>query len=270
MKAKYVRDKPVPTAKKKLVDEIAHLMKTKRTVLVASIKGLPGLQFNEIKKQMRGKAEIRVAKKNIILRAIDKTEKGAIQELKKQLAADFALFFSDDDAFELSGVLSESQGPTKAKTGDIAPEDIDIEPGLTDLVPGPAISELSAVGLKIAVKEGKLEIVKGTKVVKAGEIINEKVAAVLGKLGIFPMRVGFIPLAAYDSKSDKVYSGIRIDKKATVEELKELVRKAFGFAVKMNYTTEETAKYFIVKAAREEKALSNIINSQNTATKEVQ
>lgn len=258
MAEKYVRAKQIPEGKKKAVKELVEAMKKSKTVLIASMKGLPGGQFNSIKKKFRGKADLKVAKKNLIYRAIDDTGKGALQELKKNIEADFVLFFSDLDAFELSGMLSDSQSPAKAKAGDIAPFDIEIEPGPTDLLPGPAISELSGVGLKVAVKEGKLEIMQGATVTKEGQAITDKVAAVLGKLGIEPMKVGFLPVAAYDSKEDKVYVGIRIDKEGTLEELKNLIGKALGFAINVEYPTDKTIAYFIAKASAEEKALEKL------------
>lgn len=254
-KEKVVRAKPVSELKIRTVKELVHKMSTKRTFLIASTKGLPSSQFQEIKKKLRGKAEVRVAKKNLILKALDTIEKGAIKHMKEQITADIALFFSDMDAFELSGLLADYRSPQKAKAGDIAPEDIRIEPGPTDLIPGPAISELSSVGLKISVEEGKLAIKQGATVAKKGEPIKENVAGVLAKLNITPMKVGFEPLAAYDSVSEKVYVGIKIDKKKAHEELKNAISKALGFAVAIGYTTAETISYFIAKASAEETAL---------------
>jgi len=251
-----LRTKQIPKAKVEIVTKLANEMKKARTVLVASCKNVPSATFNDIKKQLRGTAEVRYLKKNAVIRAIDAAGKGTLQQLKTQLTSDFALFFSEMDAFSLSGLLAERQVASKAKAGEIAPEDIEIQPGPTDLVPGPAISELSGVGLKVAVKEGKLEIIKGAVVAKEGEPIKDNVAAVLSKLGVTPMKVGFLPLAAYDAHDDKVYVGIKIDKAGTLELLKEDIRKALGFAAKIGFTTSETIRYLLSKAAMEEKALA--------------
>ena len=121
MKSEYARIKPIPEGKKRSVEDLVSRMKDSKTILIASIKGLPGGQFGALKKKFRGKADLKVAKKNLIYRAIDETGKGALQELKKQVNADFVLFFSDLDAFTLSGMLSDNQTPAKAKTGDKAP-----------------------------------------------------------------------------------------------------------------------------------------------------
>jgi large subunit ribosomal protein L10 len=258
------RASPVPEYKKKSVAALAEKMRKSKTVLIASTKGLPSSQFQKIKKDLRGKAEISVAKKSIISRAITETEKGTLQNLKNQLQSDIALIFSDMDAFELSALLVESQSATKAKAGDIAPEDVHVEPGPTELIPGPAISELGSVGLKVAVENGKLAIKIAATIVKKGEPINDKVAGVMGKLNILPMKVGFIPLAAYDSKDDKIYVGIKIDKKAALEELRTSIAKALGFAVNLKYLAKETLSFFISKAVIEEKALARIVEQKGS------
>jgi large subunit ribosomal protein L10 len=248
--------KTIPEGKKMAVKELAEKMKNKKTILIASIKNLPSRNFQQIKKVLRGKAEIKIFKKSIIDRAIAASEKGSLQNLKEEVKADRALIFSDMDAFELSGVLTDNQSPAKARAGDIAPEDIDIEPGPTDLIPGPAISELGAVGLKVSVENGKLAIKQPKTLAKKGDEIDDKLAGVLAKLGIEPMNVGLEPIAAYDAESEKIYIGIKIDKKVALEELKVAIGKAFGFAINVGNINEKTVGYFIAKAGLEEKALS--------------
>lgn len=256
------REKEIPEYKIKLVQEIASKIKTHRTLLIASTKGLPSSQFHEIKKNIRSKAEIKVVKKSIALRAIDEVRSSALDSLKAQIGANIALFFSNEDPFTLSGILAENQSPTKARSGDIAPEDIKVEPGPTELVPGPAISELSAVGLKVAVEGGKLAVKLPHVLVRQGDVIKDNVAAVMAKLNISPMKVGFEPIAAFDKTEDKIYVGIKIDKKQTLEDLRHSIAKAFGFAVGIKHISSATVKYFIARAGLEEAALSSKLNVQ--------
>lgn len=258
MKDTHGRVSTVSEEKKQLVKDLALRMQRNRTVMLVSSKGLPGMQFHEIKKKLRGAADLKVAKKSTISKAIEATEKGALQTLRQYLQADYVLVFSDIEPFELAGMLIDFQSSRRAKAGDIAPSDIDVEPGPTELVAGPAISELSGVGLKVKVTEGKLEIIKGSTVVKKGEAIKPNVASVLGKLNVSPMKVGFLPIAAYDGKEDKVYTEIVIDKAATLEQVRELIRKALGFAITVKYPTDKTVRYFIAKAGREEKAIARL------------
>ncbi len=254
------REKEIPEYKLKLVKELVEKIKKSKTVLIASTKGLPSSQFHEIKKNLRGKADVQVSKKSAVIRALDSIGRKGLDELKNNVTADIALFFSSLDTFELSALLGDNQSPAKAKAGDVAPEDINVEPGPTDLVPGPAISELSSVGLKVAVEGGKLAIKQPAIIAKQGQEIKENVASVMAKLNIKPMKVGFEPLAAYDSQEDKVYVGIKIDKKKTLDEMRDSIKRAFGFAVNINYISNETIKYLIFKAGLQEKAIENLIN----------
>jgi ribosomal protein L10 len=258
----------VSEEKKKAVEELAEKMKNSKTVLIASIKGLPASQFQKIKKSLRGKAEIVVVKKTIVNRAIDKCEKAGLLKLKDNITSDIALFFSEEDPFALSGELTENQSPTRAKAGDIAPEDISIDEGPTDLMPGPAISELGSVGLQVAVEDGKIAIKKGAVVAKEGEEIKANVADVLGKLGIEPIKVGFIPVAAYSFEDDKTYVGIKIDKEGTLEALREAIAKSLNFAVNLGIVNEKTIAYFIGKAGMEEKALEKLLENESEAEEE--
>ncbi len=257
-----IRVGEVSEEKKKVVLEITNKLKKYKTLLITSTKGLPSAEFHKIKKSLRGIVEIVVAKKTLILKAISNTEKGTLQKMKEKITSDVALMFSNIEPFELASILMDNQTPIRARVGDIAPEDINVEPGPTDLVPGPAISELGSVGLKVAVEGGKLVIKNSVVIVKNGEKINEKVSNVLGKLKILPMKVGFVPVCAYDSVEDKIYDNIVIDKKGTLEELRMSISKALSFAVNMCYTTKETITFLIGKAALHERVIQKIIKEE--------
>ena len=265
-KKRQRHQRDIPESKKKAVKTLAEKMTSSRTVLLASCKGLPGQQFHEIKKNLRGKADMSVAKKSIIMRAIESIDKGVIQNLKKELRADMVLFFSEMDPYSLASVLKDNQTPAKARPGDLAPEDLKIEAGPTELLPGPAISELGSIGLKVKVTNGKLEITRGVVVAKKGEEIKANVASVLAKLDVKPMKVGFIPIAAYDAEDDVIYLDINIDKEGALKALHEAVSKALGFAINIDYPAKETISYFIAKASAEEKALEKVLEVKSTST----
>ena len=152
----------------KTVEDLKNLIETKKTILIASIKNLPASQFQEISKKLRGKAIVKVPKKNLILRALDSSSKAAIKDLKEKVEDSVTILFSDLDAFELASELLNNKSPAKAKTGQEAPEDIEIQAGPTDLIPGPAISELGALGIKIQIEKGKITIKEPRVIAKKG------------------------------------------------------------------------------------------------------
>lgn len=268
MSSDFKREKAIPEYKVALVKELADKIKSSKTLLIASTRGLPSSQFHSIKKKMRDKAEVKVARKSAILRAIDDSKMEGILDLKDNLESDMALFFSNLDPFELSGALIDNESAAKAKAGDVAPFDIEVEPGPTDLVPGPAISELGSVGLKVAVENGKLAIKQPATVAKEGDEITEKLASVLGKLNISPMKVGFLPKAAYSADDKKVYVGIKIDKEGAYEELKTSIAKSLNFAVNIAYPTEKTISALIAKAGLHGMALEKKVESAEPKAEE--
>ena len=242
------RENPIPETKIKSVAELADLIKNKKTILVASIKNIPASQFQEIGKKLRGKAIIKVPKKNLIFRALDSSGNDVVKKLKEQIKDSVAILFSDLDCFDLASELIENKSPVKAKVGQEALEDIEVQGGPTDLVPGPAISELGSLGIQIQIEKGKIHIKKSKIIVKRGEKISEAAASIMNKLDIKPFSVSFVPLSAFDAEKGKLYLNIKIDKEETLKELKNAFGKALSFAVEIGYASEDTIKFLIRKA----------------------
>ncbi len=267
-KGKYERQ--VPERKIAAVRELSELIKTKKTLLVASIKNLPASQFQEIVKKLRGKAVVKVPKKSLIFRAIDESGKEGLKKVKEYIEGSVAILFSDIDSFELASELLESKTPAKAKAGQEAPEDIEVQAGPTDLVPGPAISELGALGIQVQIEKGKIHIKEPKVIVKKGEKISELAADIMNKLDIKPFSVGFIPLTAYDIEKDKLYPKIEIDKEKTVEELKTAFSKALAFAVEIGYACKDTIKFLLAKASAHETAIKKLVKETPDSTEQKQ
>ena len=174
------------------------------------------------------------------------------------------MLFSDIDSFVLAAELISKKTLTKAKTGQEATEDIEISAGPTDLVPGPAISELGALGIQIQIDKGKINIKEPKVIVKKGEKISQATADVMNKLDIKPFSIGFMPVVAFDTKEGKIYIDINVDKEGIVKELKNLFSKALAFAVEIAYASPETIGFLIQKAGRQEKALEKFVGKKIT------
>jgi len=256
----------VSEAKKKKVVELAKLMKSK-TVMVISVKGLPSAQFQDIKKKLRSKAKIQVVKKSLVNFALDHCGIKDLHGLVKYVDDSTAILFSEYDAFEISGILADEKSPAKAKTGQIAPFDIEIKAGPTDLLPGPDISALSAIGLAPKVEGGKIAIMKDKIIVKGGDEIGEKYASIMAKLNIIPFEVGIDPVAAY--MDGKVYANIKINKIETLSELEGAYRRGLAFVIEMGIVNPESLDFILVKAVAHESAINRLIgNTEEVKTSE--
>ena len=85
-----------------------------------------------------------MSKKELIRRALESTKKQLIDYLDGMPA----ILLSELEPFELFSLLKENQSAASAKAGQIAPKDILVNAGPTQLVPGPIVSQLGAAGIK--------------------------------------------------------------------------------------------------------------------------
>lgn len=252
----------VSEKKKTLISELLDLIKKKKTILIASIKNIPSSQYQEISKKLRGKAIVKVPKKSMIFRALDNSGIEEIKKLKSHVKDSTAILFSDMESFELATELVGKRSPAKAKQGQEASSDIEIPEGPTDLIPGPAISELGALGIKIQIEKGKIMIKEPKVIVKEGEKISQAAAELMNKLGIKPFSIGFIPLVAFDAEERKLYLEIKIDREGTLKELKDSFSKALGFAVGISYISHDTIRFLIQKAAMQDRAMEKFVSEK--------
>jgi len=252
-----VKETHVSEEKKQKVKELAGLMKMK-TVMIVSIKGLPSAQFQDIKKKLRSKAKVQVVKKSLVNFALDHSGIKELHELVQFVDDSTAILFSNNDAFEISGILASEKSPQKAKAGMIVPMDIEVKAGPTELIPGPDISALSSVGLAPKVENGKIAVMQDKVILKEGKEISEAIASIMAKLDIVPFKVGLEPVAAF--MEGKIYKDIKIDKEGLIAELEEAFGRALPFAVEVGYVTEVTLDYILGKAGLEGNAIENLIN----------
>lgn len=251
----------VSEKKKAIVKDLALLL-NKKTILVCSIKNLKSAQLQDIKKKIRDFAIVRVAKKSLIDFALEHAQNEEFKALVPHINSDYALIFSDEDAFKLSGILADNKSPAKAREGQEATEEIWVKAGPTSLAPGPDISALSAVGLQPKVEGGKIAIAKDTLFVKPGEKISAEKVSILAKLDITPFEIGLEPIAAFSN--GKVYVGIKIDKKGTLSDLIERYSRSLAFAVSISYVNNSTLPFILSKAVAHEGALQSLIKVGDT------
>lgn len=252
-KRSKISPKKIETVKK-----LVSLIKDSNTIIIASIKGLPSRQLQDIKKKLRGMSDVFVLKKRIMIKAIEDSQKSNLEGLKNCICEDSAVLFSKQDAFELASFLAGNKNPVGAKSGQEAIEDIWVEEGVTDIMPGPAISEFGSLGIKVSVEEGKIAIKERKVIVKKGDKVTDAAASIMSKLDIRPFTIGLNPIVLCDINTGKLYKDVKIDEEKIIEELKTSAAKSLGFAQKIVYYCAETIGYLLAKANAEAKSLEKL------------
>jgi len=254
----------VSEKKIKTVRDMAKLIDSRNSLIIASTFNLSSSQLQTIRKKLRDYAEVKFVKKNVALRALDESKRVGIREIAKHVVESPALIITDKDAYEIATILSENKYPARARAGQIAKKEIVVEAGPTDLMPGPVLTELGNAGLKAGIVGGKVTVKERSVLVKQGEVIPNPVSNILMKLELMPFTAELEPLAAFDAKTGTVYTNLKIDKEGTLAQFKEAFSSAFQFAIRLGYPTLETISRILINAEREALAMEKLTHAQTT------
>ncbi|PWR69766.1 50S ribosomal protein L10 [Methanospirillum stamsii] len=244
----------LPQWKKDEISEIKRLASEYKLVGLVDMYGIPAKQVQDIRRNLRGKAELKMTRNTLIEHAFG--EQGDLGELSSRLSGHSALIFTNENPFKLYSMLEKTKTKMAARPGETAPEDIVISKGPTSFRPGPIVGELQQAGIPAAIEAGKVTIRETKTVVKAGQEINKKLADALVKLDIKPMDVGLALQAAFYEGSVYEADVLAIDETAFYNSIISAATHAFNLSVNACYPTKDTAGAIITKAVREARGVA--------------
>ncbi|MEM2943964.1 MAG: 50S ribosomal protein L10 [Methanomassiliicoccales archaeon] len=244
--------------KKEVVGNLVQMMKKSKVVALVSINQIPAPQLQQIKRRLRGKAEIVMTRNTLLSLAIEEASKGqnGLHELKNMISGQCAMLTTNMNAFKLFREIEATRTKAAAKPGDISPEDIVIKEGETPFKPGPIVGELQKAGIPAGIEGGKVVIKKEKVLVKKGEKIPEEIAKILPKLEIYPMTIGLELLGAFEEGVVFKKDDLKITPEEFVSMIVTAARTAINLGVYIAYTTPQTITPILARAYREGVALS--------------
>jgi large subunit ribosomal protein L10 len=235
----------VATWKKEQVKKISKKLKGVNTVGVVSIKGLPSRQLQEMRKTLRGKADLYVVKRKVLEHSFNKV---GLNELKEYLQGSVGIITSDLNPFQLEKMVYGCRSTAPAKPGWIASHDIIVPEGDTGLPPGPVIGDLQNAGIKAKIQGGKIIVQSDSVVIKAGESVSRAAATALIRLKIKPVEIGLDLKAVCENGVVYPYEILHIDEAESVARLQTAHARAFNLAYNAGWFTKETVRLLIQDA----------------------
>ena len=236
-------------AKAEAVQEIKSFLQQYNAVGVASLRKVRAAQLQELRRKLEKSAYLLVVKNSIIKRAIAECkDKPRLENLEDHIAGSNIYLFTNLNPFKLTLLLEKSRVKTTAKAGDTAAFDVTIPSGNTGLPPGPIISQFTAVGLPTRIEAGSVYVSRDTLVVKKGDVITARLAAVLSKLGIKPVEVGLTLKAVYDEGLIIVEEQLRVDLGEFRRSVEEAHAYAFNLSVSAAYPLPENIVFLLQTA----------------------
>lgn len=236
--------------KKEEVSELKGLIDSYDVVGIVDLLNIPAKQLQEMRKSLKGKAVIRMSKKNLIDLALEdcEAEKGNVTDLSDYMNGQVAVIATEMNPFRLYKILEDSKTAAPAKPGSIAVDDIVIPEGDTGFEPGPFLGELQQVGIPAKIDKGKIVVSKETVLVKAGEEVSKQVASTLSRMDINPMEVGIDLKAVYEDGAIYTSEVLAIDEEQTLADIQGAFTRAFNLSVYAAIPTEETISAIISNA----------------------
>lgn len=239
------------------VEEIAELVRKHKVIGIASLQKVRAAQLQAFKKNLAGTVYMRVFKNTLMRRAVENCkERPELSKLMEYLTGPNVYLLTDLNPFNLALMLEKGKVKTTAKSGDIAAFDVVVPAGNTGQPPGPIISQLNAVGLPTRIESGSVWVNKDTLVVKKGEVISERLASILSKLGIKPVEAGLAMKIAFDEGLIITEEQLRLDVDGTRKNVESAFADAFALSLSVAYPTEDNMVALLQIAHREAYSLS--------------
>lgn len=261
--------KQYPAKKVKQFNKLMTLAQKYHVIAMANLTKVRSTQIMEMRKSMRGQLELLVVKNKIAIKGLSQIDRPNLKSLTNSIKGQYLYIFTDMNPFKLNLMLERNKVLLPAKAGDVTTDAITVPAGNTGLAPGPVLSEFKDCKIITKIEGGSIWVTKDTIVAQPGDVITPRLASLLSKLNIKPIKAGltlnliywdnmiltskdvhidviqftndFIS-AARNAFNLSVSSAYPANKEVTTVLLVDSVTKALSLATKANYVTKDTAE----------------------------
>ena len=236
--------------KLELYKQIQEYSKDSDIIIISSLHKVRSAQLLSLRKSLKGQVKFLVAPNRIAAKALLEG-KMVNEDFAKTLKNQNVLIFSKIDPFKLYITLTKNTVNLAARAGDTVTDEIKISAGDTGIPAGPVLTDFREAGVPTRIDSGNILVTTDSIAAKKGDIITSKLASLLSKLGLTPIRAGLSISKAYWNGTLLDGSEVRIDIDEYISEILKSSQSALSLAVDLHYFTPETSSIIIFKASNE-------------------
>lgn len=242
--------------KVQMYNNLIELTKQYKVIALIKMEKVRSTQLMQVRKNFRDQLKIMMTKNNVAKKALQAVDIKGMDKIMEALDGQRAFMFTNMDPFKLFLTLDKSKIYLPAKGGDVATDEIVIPAGNTGIPPGPVLSEFKEAKVPTKIDAGSIAVSEDTVVATPGDVISHKLAALLSKLNVKPIKAG---MSIYLAIQDGVFysnEDLRIDVDEARQELLASFNSALALAVDASYVAKESIEHLLRKAFSNARSLS--------------
>ena len=258
-----------PKRKSQMYQQLQELPKKYNVLALVRMEKVRSSQLLPLRKKLLGEVEIVSVKDKLARLALEKTGIKGIEKFVSKLNGQCLFMFTNMSPFKLNVLLGKNKVMLSARGGDLASMDVVIPPKNTGIAPGPMLTDFKENGIPTKIDQGTIWIMRETIPVKKGEIISEKLAALLGKLDIKPIEAGIVLNSALDEGLVYAQDEMIIDLEKFRNDLSQAHQEAISLSIEAAYITKDNIKQILAKASQSASSVSVEAGYATDDTKEI-
>ena len=257
-----------PKRKTEMHQLLQELPKNYKVMAIIKMKKVRSTQILPLRKTLKGEVEFVSIKDRVAKKALESLDVPGIKDMVGELKGQVMLMFTNMSPFKLNVLLAKNKIMMAARGGDIASIDIVVPAKNTGIAPGPMLTEFKEAGIPTKIDQGTIWIAKDSTPVKKGEAINEKLAALLGKLDIKPVEAGITLNTALEAGLKYSEEEMIIDVEKVRNQFAQAHQEAVSLSIEAAYITADNVSQILSKAAQSARSVSVESGFMTDETKE--
>ena len=245
-----------PPKKTRMYTQLQETPHKYSTVALIRLEKVRASQVLQLRKKLKGQVEFVSIKDKLAVKALEGARAPGVDRLARDVRGQCMLLFTDMSPFRLNMLLAKNKVMLAARGGDIASMDVEVAARNTGIAPGPMLTEFKEAGIPTRIDQGTIWIAKDTVPVRKGEVINEKLASMLGKLDIKPIEASILLDTALEDGFKYERDDLVIDTEEVAASLAAAHQEAVNLSVEAGYATADNIVQILAKASSSARSLS--------------
>ena len=257
-----------PKRKAQMFQQLQELPKKYKVLALIKMNKVRSTQILPLRKILKDDVEFVSIKDKVARKALDQLDVAGIKDMVGELTGQCMFMFTNMSPFKLNVLLAKNKIMMMARGGDVASLDVVVPAKNTGIAPGPMLTEFKEAGIPTKIDQGTIWIAKDTTPVLKGEVINEKLAAILGKLDIKPVEAGISLYVALEDGVKYAEEEMIIDVEKVRGEFAQAHQEAVSLSIAAAYITPDNISQILSKAAQSARSVSIESGFMTDETKE--